>query len=109
MAKPRKAGQQSARISPIKHFSLLHVIILAVGLVAAGLALLLTTNQNRLPEGFVPETQGAPRLSVDQDSIDFGDVKVGKNVEAIFRVRNVGDQPLRILDTEPPLRLVEGC
>ena len=54
------------------------------------------------------EVQGAPRLKVDREVIDFGDVRLGEWVQADFRVTNVGDQPLRFSET-PWVELVEGC
>jgi hypothetical protein len=51
---------------------------------------------------------GGPRLWVDSDFIDFGTVRFEKHVTARFRLRNVGDQPLR-LASNPPVEVVEGC
>ncbi|MDK3161444.1 hypothetical protein QPK87_33555 [Kamptonema cortianum] len=59
-------------------------------------------------EPFEPEVAGAPRAEVDQTSIDHGSLRFEQPVESIFRVRNVGDQPLIILG-EPRVELVEGC
>lgn len=54
------------------------------------------------------EVQGEPRLKVDREVVDFGDVPLGQWVTAEFRLTNVGDQPLRF--SEPPwVELVEGC
>ena len=55
-----------------------------------------------------PEVAGVPRLRVDQDEVDEGYVKYDVPVRTTFRLSNVGDQPLSILDT-PQVRLVEGC
>jgi hypothetical protein len=52
--------------------------------------------------------QGGPRLAVDKDLIDFGNVPYRKVVKASFRLRNVGDKPLT-LPANPPLETVEGC
>jgi hypothetical protein len=49
-----------------------------------------------------------PRLAVDRELIDFGAVRYNQFVEARFRLKNVGDQPLR-LPASPPLEVVEGC
>jgi hypothetical protein len=54
------------------------------------------------------QVRGGPRLVVDQDLIDFGAVRYGQFVEARFRLKNVGDQPLRLPDS-PPIEVVEGC
>ena len=55
-----------------------------------------------------PQVSGAPALAVDQEQIDFGDVKLGEWVEASFVLTNVGDQPLRFLD-KPYIEVLEGC
>ena len=54
------------------------------------------------------EVTGQPRLKVDQEVIDLGEIQLGRTVEAAFVLTNVGDQPLRV--TEPPYaEVVEGC
>ncbi len=57
---------------------------------------------------FKPEVTGAPRVQVQQDYLDYGDVKLGTTVTTVFEVRNTGDQPLVVLG-EPRVELVEGC
>jgi hypothetical protein len=52
--------------------------------------------------------QGGPRLAVETAEIDFGPVRFEKLVQARFRLRNVGDQPLQIA-ANPPVEVVEGC
>jgi hypothetical protein len=85
-------------------------IVVIVLLVIFGAAVLLApTSQSGTPADFIPEVLGAPRVAVAQDFVDFGDVKLDKTVEAVFRVSNVGDEVLNILDYEPPVELVEGC
>jgi hypothetical protein len=49
-----------------------------------------------------------PRLSVDQEVIDFGQVKMGQPVSAAFKLTNTGDADLR-LTKEPYIEVVEGC
>lgn len=51
---------------------------------------------------------GGPRLAVDGDLIDFGNVRFEKFVKARFRLRNVGDQPLRLV-VDRQVEAVEGC
>lgn len=58
--------------------------------------------------GNTPQPVSGPRLSVAQDVFDYGDVKVNQPVEAVFRVKNVGDKPLQILE-QPQVEVVEGC
>lgn len=51
---------------------------------------------------------GAPRLVVDQELVDFGDVKVDQVVEATFRITNEGDGTLRFTK-DPYIEVLEGC
>lgn len=78
-----------------------------VGAVVALLAIVAAFTGGRR-EPFVPEVVGAPRAEVDADRIDHGPVAFNQPVESVYRVRNVGDQPLQILG-EPRVELVEGC
>lgn len=57
---------------------------------------------------FKPEVTGAPRLAVEQTTINEGDLKFNAMVRTAFRLKNVGDQPLQI-QGEPVVELVEGC
>lgn len=54
-----------------------------------------------------PGTLG-PRLSVNTEKLDFGDVKLDKTVRAEFVLTNAGDRTLT-LDSSTPVRVVEGC
>ncbi len=55
-----------------------------------------------------PEVTGSARLTVDRDTIDFGKVSLGQTVEAQFKLKDVGDQPLKIVGS-PRVELVKGC
>ena len=55
-----------------------------------------------------PEVTGAPKLKVDRDKIEMGDIKLGRTVQAAFALSNVGDQPLRITG-DPYIEVLEGC
>ena len=55
-----------------------------------------------------PQVTGGPKLSVDRDSVDLGKVPLDQTVRAEFKLKNVGDRPLRILG-EPRVELVKGC
>ena len=57
---------------------------------------------------FAAQSAGGPRLAVDKELIDFGPVRFERMVEARFRLRNVGDQPLR-LAVNPQVEAIEGC
>ena len=77
------------------------VLLLLIG------SLVLWNRVNREPAP-PPQVTGAPRLAVDQTTIDEGDVPLGKTIRSIFRLQNVGDQPLAVVD-EPQVEVVEGC
>jgi hypothetical protein len=54
------------------------------------------------------EVTGQPRLKVDKELIDLGNIQLGRTVEASFVLTNVGDQPLQLAE-EPYIEVVEGC
>jgi hypothetical protein len=54
------------------------------------------------------EVSGAPRLEVDRERVDLGDVRLGQTVSVEFQVANVGDQTL-VLEEDPYVEVVEGC
>ena len=54
------------------------------------------------------EVKGEPRLKVEKDSIDRGDIKLGTPIRDDIRVTNVGDQPLRFTEA-PYIEVKEGC
>jgi hypothetical protein len=80
------------------------ILVVAVGVTAAAWFFL----QRSSPQVVAAQYTGGARLWVDSDYIDFGTVRFEKFVEARFRLRNVGDQPLR-LPSNPPVEVVEGC
>jgi hypothetical protein len=49
-----------------------------------------------------------PRISVDQDRFDYGNVKLNTTIETAVRVRNIGNQVLA-LEQNPVVELIEGC
>lgn len=81
-------------------------------LALAGLALVLIAgwaiwNSNAQTKADV-EVTGEPRLKVENDTIDHGDVKLGIPIQDEVRVTNIGDQPLRFAQV-PYLEVKEGC
>lgn len=76
-------------------------------LIAASFAIANAASKNRADLSLV-EVSGQPSLKVDQEIIDYGDVKLNTNLDFTLRLTNVGDQPLRISET-PTIEVKEGC
>jgi hypothetical protein len=55
-----------------------------------------------------PSGKGGARLEIDRDVIDFGRQPYGKVVQAVFVLRNVGEQIL-LLPSSLTIEVVEGC
>lgn len=109
-SKKKRSGQKQVSKAAARHGLVKAGVVVIVLLVIFGAAIIFApSDQSGTPADFIPEVLGAPRVAVAQDSVDFGNVKLDKTVEAVFHVRNVGDEVLRILDYEPPVELVEGC
>jgi hypothetical protein len=77
------------------------------GLLLVGISAFAIWRGQTAPEA-APEVTGAPRLKVDQQQMDFGDVRLGQTVEVSLKLSNVGDQPLHFTD-DPFVEVVEGC
>ena len=54
------------------------------------------------------EGGGTPSIAVDQQMIDYGDVKFGVNKTFAIKVTNTGDGTLRFKE-EPYIEVLEGC
>ena len=103
MSKPKgKQGRKSSS-RPRKWLPL---AILVLGLVLVGGTVLLVNSGDSA--GFVPAGTGGPRLQVAKEVYDYGDVTYDTPIKTVFRVQNVGDRPLEILDT-PQVLLADGC
>lgn len=79
-------------------------IVVLIAVAIAILAKQPTPDQATTPA----KVTGSPRLEVDKDRIDFGDVPLGKTVKASFKLTNAGDEPLTI-SAPPVAEVVEGC
>lgn len=55
-----------------------------------------------------PTVVNGPRISIDQDRFDYGDVKLGATIETAVLVKNIGDHVLE-LDPDPVVEVIEGC
>jgi hypothetical protein len=54
------------------------------------------------------EGSGTPSIAVDQQKIDYGDVKFGVNKTFAIKVTNTGDGTLRF-EEDPYIEVLEGC
>ena len=77
-------------------------IILAIGGVMLVLAAFLFARQGGGDGG------GTPAIAVDQQQIDYGDVKFGVNKTFAIKVTNTGDGTLRFKE-KPYIQVLEGC
>ena len=85
-------------------FSLPLIAIIAGGVVLIFATLLITMGRS---DG-VAGSGGAPAIAVDQDRIDFGDVKLDTPLTFRIQVTNNGDSTLRFKE-KPTIEVVEGC
>jgi len=85
------------------------IFLLAGGLllVAAGIFIAKNSLTHRADPSLI-EVSGQPSLEVDQELINFGDVKLNTNLTFALQLTNVGDQPLKISDA-PYIEVKEGC
>lgn len=86
--------------------------LLPLWLSLAGLALVLIAgwafwSSNAQTKANV-EVKGAPRLKVEKNKIDHGEIKLGSPIRDDVRVTNVGDQTLRFTEA-PYVEALEGC
>lgn len=73
----------------------------------ASVVFVLVQNASRIDPELV-EVQGRPAVKVDQELIDYGYVKLNRNLTFEIKVTNVGDQTLRFSET-PYVEVLEGC
>jgi hypothetical protein len=52
--------------------------------------------------------RGTPSIALDQQKIDYGDVKFGVEKSFAIKVTNTGDGALRFKE-DPYIEVVEGC
>ena len=76
-------------------------IFLALGGVFVALAVFLFARQGG-------DGGGTPSIAVDQQKIDYGDVKFGVNKTFAIKITNTGDGTLRFKEV-PYIEVLEGC
>lgn len=101
-------GRHKTKLRPkqVKKSFPLWLIISGLALVVVAIvALMATGGENKIDI----EVTGAPKLKVEQDVYDYGDVKLGGvPIRTVVKVTNVGDQPLRFKEA-PYIEVLEGC
>ena len=76
-------------------------LFLALGGILIALAVFLFARQGS-------DGGGTPSIAVDQQKIDYGDVKFGVEKTFAIKVTNTGDGTLRFKE-DPYVEVVEGC
>ncbi len=107
MSTAQKTHTRHASVPAASRSKLLPIVLIA-GVVLALIvftAIILSASSR---SQYVPQVTGSARAEVSRTLIDHGDVRMEETVQSVFRIRNIGDRPLRILD-EPRVELIEGC
>lgn len=102
MSKKLKRRRQKRKKSPVLNWA-----IGAGLLLIAGAVFITARNTNQINPELI-EVQGSPAVKVDQEVIDYGYVKLGRNLTFDITVTNVGDQKLRFSEA-PYVEVLEGC
>ncbi len=112
MTKQTKHSPSSRKASPSSQKrSYVPFLLLGGGALLAlivGILVLYKPGGQSSPTAAPAQVTGRPQVALDKTQIDFGQVKLGKTVEATFRVSNAGDQPLKIVE-EPLVEVQRGC
>lgn len=77
------------------------LLLLSVGSIFIVVSIFLFARQNG-------DISGTPLITVDQNKIDFGDVKLNTNLTFSIKVTNTGTGTLRFKET-PYIEVLEGC
>ncbi len=101
-------SRRSQRLAARRRNTNLVPILVTVGGLALVLLALSAVLGSRPPGPAQIEVTGQPRLKVDRELIDLGNIQLGRTVDASFVLTNVGDQPLQIAEA-PFIEVVEGC
>lgn len=78
-------------------------------LIGAGVILIVAAIWLTLPKvDGQPDQMGTPAITVNQEKIDFGEVKLDTPLTFEFNVTNTGNGTLRFTEA-PYIEVVEGC
>lgn len=83
--------------------------LLSVVLVIAGIAaVVISGRRSTVVQAFAAPHDGAPRLLVDKQVVDFGAVPYRKKIDATFELSNGGREVLEFMEA-PYIEVVKGC
>lgn len=80
----------------------------ALLVIIVGIVLLTNLGRGSSASSSPVQVAGQPKLLLDREEIDFGKVPLNLPVKATFKLSNVGDQPLQILN-KPVVEVKQGC
>lgn len=107
-ANPVPQGRK-VKTPPPKRSSLpLYVAGGALLVIVVGVVLLASAGRGSSGTSVPAQVTGRPSLVVDREQIDFGKVPLDIPVRATFKLSNVGDQPLQVLN-QPVVEVKQGC
>lgn len=102
-----KARRQESRRKKQRRNTLILLIAGGLLLIGAGVSFAKNALDNRADPSLI-EVGGQPSLKVDQELIDYGDVKLNTRLTFALNLTNVGDEPLKISE-DPYVEVKEGC
>ncbi|OIO96329.1 MAG: hypothetical protein AUK03_04105 [Anaerolineae bacterium CG2_30_64_16] len=103
-----KGGKAKATLPPTRSRLPLFLAGGALLVIIIGVAWLANSGRGSTNTASPAQIAGRPALAVDQQKIDFGKVPLDIPVKATFKLSNVGDQPLQILN-QPVVEVKQGC
>ena len=80
----------------------------ALLVIIVGIVLLTNLGWGSTASSSPVQVAGQPKLLLDREQIDFGKVPLDIPVKATFKLSNVGDEPLQILN-QPVIEVKQGC
>lgn len=118
MSKKWKVKNHAATTPPPRQrrsrwLTLALIAVAAVAAIGVGIWLVQRSQPASLTTGAAPGGAASspvdgPRLALDQDLFDYGDVKLNTTIETEINVTNIGDEVLALAEN-PRVELVEGC
>ena len=111
------AKRSTAKRRKLQVFAVLAIAV-AVGAVAIAMSVS-GGNENERTAGLTSQPAGSdtawtietytggPRLVADRAEVHYGDVDYNEPVEAVYRIKNIGDEVVTI--DEPDIKTLEGC